>query len=296
MYTTTMRKILRYIKRNTLTGSFSAPVYMFLDELKRQAKNQFHPTDGRFLVNMSFDLECGFNTPLWERDEREALQLGGIAKHNLLSVLDFLRKENLPINVQVVGGLLDEDFASQKFCLEKQKNSITKNFSLFRLSPEERRALMDPKIEIGVHGFSHRRFSSLGREEAVFEVSESVRLVTKIFQRTPRFMSFPKNDTQHIDVLESSGIVSWRSNHQNVSLEGEVPLGLWFAPGNFTPRDLSKILPRIKSLSPQGYFLHLWGHFTEMNSESFSDYIQVFRENGFHFTTVGEYLKKKNTI
>ena len=285
-----MYKMLRFIKRGVFTEGFSSPVYEFLKELRAGNPNTFHPDDGRFLINISFDLEFGFNSPLWERSSSEAVNLGKIAKHNLLPTLAFFKKENIPLNVQVVCGLIADDFISQPFCLEKQRNTIIENRPLFEFSLEERKALVDSDIELGIHGFSHRRFSNLSQGEAETEIKKSVELVNTLLGSPPRFMSFPKNDVAHLSALKGTPIKSWRSNHQDVSLLGEIPVGLWFSPGNISSHDMARLLEEIKILRPQGYFLHLWSHFTEIESGALEEIIKVICGAGFSFTTFSEYL------
>ena len=286
-----LRSILRPIKRSLLSRGYSAPAHIFLEELKVGISTSFHPVDGSFLVNLSFDLELGLNSPFWERGSVEALHLGKLSKNNLLPTLSFLGEKEVPCNVQIVCGLLDYNFITSSFLSDDQRNLITKHDDLFQFSQDEHTALSGKNVEVGILGFSHRRFSTLSQKEAQKEITKSVELITDTFGRSPRFMSFPKNNIQYSRLLSAAGINAWRGNRQGVYSPGEVPVGLWFAPGNISPHDLTRILKEIRELHPQGFFLHLWGHFTEMNRNTLADMVTVIRDGGFSFTTISNYIE-----
>lgn len=258
--------ILRYIKRRILTKGFSKPVYVFLKELKRSNSNHIG-----YFINLSFDLELAYNTAFLERDNQEGVKYGQLARNNFEQISEYLNKNNIEYNVQIVGKLLEQN-----------------NKELFHLSEKQIELFRNKNVEIGLHGFSHQLFTDLSKEEADLEVTNGIRLFKKEFNQGPRFMSFPKNKVAHLNVLQKHQIKSWRSDRQGVEIQGEIPLGLWFAPGNLSPRDLKRMLSIIKS-KQDSFLLHLWGHFTEMDVDVFKNYINVIKDSGWKFTNLKNY-------
>ena len=277
----------RHSKRKLLTGGFAETVYLFLKDLEKK-EGAFHHRDGEYTVNLSFDLELGLNTPFWEGDIKRALAYGQSAHDNFLHVLSFLQKERILSNVQIVGALLDENAATLALFNIAQREALRSKQELFTLSPEHIEILKSPSIEAGVHGFSHRHFTDLSSQEAHYEMRNAVRTFEGRMGFSPEFMSFPKNYIAHTDVVQKHGIQRWRADTQNPLADAEIPLGLWFAPGVLGAAYLHKLLTAIKA-SRSGFFLHLWGHFTEMDARVFAELVHVIRSEGWKFTTVKNY-------
>ena len=82
----------RHAKRKLLTGGFAETVYLFLKELQ-QEENAFHHHEGDYVVDLSFDLELGFNTPFWDGDLRKALAYGTSARNKFLSILGYFFRD-----------------------------------------------------------------------------------------------------------------------------------------------------------------------------------------------------------
>jgi hypothetical protein len=104
-------------------------------------------------------------------------------------------------------------------------------------------------------------------------------------------MSFPRNKVAHTDVLLELDIQAWRSNRQVVEDKNELPLGLWFAPGVLGVRDFRRLLRHLRQERPS-FLLHLWNHFTEMDSDTFKAHIAVIMEEGWNCMSVRELNKK----
>jgi len=274
----------RHTKRKLLTGGFAETVHLFLKDLEKQNGAFRHP-DGKYVVNLSFDLELGFNTPFWEGDLRKALAYGTSAQNNFLSLLGYLREERIPSNVQIAGLLMDEELTMLSLFSPAQREAIRNHRELFALSHEDVAMLISPDIEAGIHGFSHRHFTELSSQDADYEMRNVVRVFEKKFGKAPEFMSFPKNYIAHTDVVKKHGVKCWRADRQHPLTDFEIPLGLWFAPGVLGASDLGRLLAKIKE-SHMGYFLHLWGHFTEMDVRVFAELLDVIKSAGWKCTTV----------
>ena len=274
----------RHTKRKLLTGGFAETVHLFLKDLEKQ-DGAFHHPDGKYVVNLSFDLELGFNTPFWEGDLRKALAYGTSARNKFLSILGYLRKERIPSNVQIAGLLMNEDLATLSLFSPAQREAIRSHRELFALSHEDMAMLTSPDIEAGIHGFSHRHFTELSSQDADYEMRNAVRVFEKKFGKAPEFMSFPKNYIAHTDVVKKHGVKCWRADRQHPATDFEIPLGLWFEPGVLGASDLGRLLAKIKE-SRTGYFLHLWGHCTEMDVRVFAELLHVIKSAGWKCTTV----------
>lgn len=269
----------------------SPPVRAFLDDLTRGAIDPFHPNDGRYLVNLSFDLKSGYNTTLWSGDFERALAWGNLVREKALPLLEYLSRSRLPYNLQIVGALLDPDFARRPFVPKAQANLIKEYPSYFVLSREEIDVVKADTADIGIHGLTHRTFPSLAKEDADLEIVEAGRIFSNVFGRFPRFMSFPENKVAHVDVLVSRGVKSWRSSRERVSYRGEIPLGLCCSSEHFSTDDLRELLRSIKKARP-GYFLHLWSTLGEMDIDAFVEFSTIIVEEGFRFTTVRNYVSE----
>lgn len=284
-----MKPFLRYIKRKFLTRGFARTVYLFLKEVKKEGGVFNHP-DGEYLVNLSFDFEFGFGTTFWESNIDKSLSYGEMSRINFVPIMKYLVQEKIPANIQVVAALLDSETTSLPIFNQDQQNAISRHQDLFELRAEDIELLKSPNLEVGLHGFSHRHFTDLSPEEADFEMQSAVNDFEKHFSRKPEFMAFPKNCVAHGDIIQKYGIKCWRADSEHPQSQYEIPLGHWFAPGVLDASDLKKLLQDIKRVR-QGYLLHLWGHFTEMNVDKFRALIGVIRDSGWKFTTVKNFKK-----
>ena len=281
--------ILRRAKRNLLTGGFAKTVSLFLTDIGEE-KGVFQHPIGKYLVNLSFDLEFGFGTTFWGQDIEKALSYGKISRTNLTPIVNFLREEVIPANVQIVAALLDSDIKTTSVFNARQQKMMREQANLFRLTEEDIAILKSHKLEIGLHGYSHRHFTNLSEAEAEKEMLLATEIFQKKFHNQPEFMAFPKNDIAHTDIIRKYGIKSWRSDKEHTISRFGVPLGHWFAPGVLGQNDLKKLLSAIKEMR-QGYFLHLWGHFTEMDVDVLERLVEVIKEAGWEFTTVKDFKK-----
>jgi len=66
------------------------------------------------------------------------------------------------------------------------------------------------KHDIGAHGYYHREFTNLSRDEAENELN-MISAGMKKFGITPRSFVFPKNGVAHLDLLERYGYTCYRS-------------------------------------------------------------------------------------
>jgi peptidoglycan/xylan/chitin deacetylase (PgdA/CDA1 family) len=95
-------------------------------------------------------------------------------RDNLTVALPLLEKYNLPMTLFAVAGFLgDEGYLSQ----------------------EELKTLANhPLITIGSHGLYHRHFSKLSKDEAVFELTESKRILEEITGQEIDLLAYPFGD------------------------------------------------------------------------------------------------------
>jgi peptidoglycan/xylan/chitin deacetylase (PgdA/CDA1 family) len=81
--------------------------------------------------------------------------------------------------------------------------------------------------DLGAHGYSHKRFKSMSRNEAEEELS-MISEVMKDRGIIPRSFVFPGNSVAHLDLLEKYGYKCYRSygnyKHDRISIEKNGPL------------------------------------------------------------------------
>ncbi len=95
-------------------------------------------------------------------------------RDNLTVALPLLEKYNLPMTLFAVAGFIGtEDY----------------------LSKEELRTLAaHPLVTVGSHGLYHKHFSKLSEEEAVFELTESKRILEEITGKEIDLLAYPFGD------------------------------------------------------------------------------------------------------
>ncbi len=296
-YTThTMQPLdfIRYAKRQLLTGGFAKPTYRFLEKLTQPEKSGTIPVHNRYLVNLSFDFELALSTYFWEQDFENALRVGRKAQENVHRTLQILNAESLEYNVQVVGMLLDTEILSSPLFTDAHRDFIARHRELFRLSPDHLEHLAHPTVDVGIHGYSHRLFTTLTETEA----REEIKMTTDLFESelhnhlpSPTFMAFPRNYAAHTHILPEYGIHSWRSATPYPYHDGRIPRGLWFAPGIINPTDLTRVLHRIQS-TKKGFLLHFWNHFTEMDIETLCESISILKKSGWEFIHIKHFRQE----
>jgi hypothetical protein len=284
-YMTFLPNLFRSAKRRIFSGGYARPVHTFLQLLPEMSTTL---PKGEYVVNISFDLEHAYNTPYWEGEFETALTYGRRSFENFVPISTYLRDEAIPHNVQVVGLLLEKDLSDLPYMNRKQGELVRTHPELFTLTPEQSAYLTESHVDVGLHGYSHRLFSSLSEDEVRNELERARKAFATHFGERippPTFMSFPRNNVAHEDVLREQGVRSWRMNHQMTKGVKEIPLGLWFAPGTLGVTDLRKVLKRIRN-EKESFLLHVWSHYTEMDVETFKAHIEVMREEGWKFKNV----------
>lgn len=241
--------------------------------------------EGTYSVNISFDLEYSYNSYFWNGDYAQAVEYGKLAKDNFRSFMEYLSVKRIPCNVQIVGLLLEKEEVVRALLTDAERACFESNREYFTLSSTERSSLRSPEIELGLHGYSHRIFKDISREDAEKEIRRACALFNEHFGISPTFMSFPRNVIAHTDLLKVAGIHAWRKNTQHTVTRQEYPLGLWFSPSNLNENDLKRFLKELRQRTP-GYTLHLWNHMTEMNIEIFRRLVAAIDEMGWTYTTV----------
>lgn len=287
-----MRLFLRDLKRKVLYNGYAEPVHKFLTHIASSDTDPFHPPKGKYLINLSFDFELSLSTYFWDHDFMRAKEYGTRAKVHYAPILKYVRAQRIPCNVQVVGMLLDSEFTSPSYMDTAHKDFFLQNREICTLSNTDIEMITDDVIELGIHGHSHRLFTNMSSAEAIHEVRTAIKVLKERCTSVGHegvFMSFPRNKVAHEEMLSPCGVYAWRTNTQTVTSPRIVPRGQWFAPGVLSVSDMRRVLVEIRNKTPS-YFLHLWSHFTEMDVRLFIEYIDVFRECGWEFTTVRSYL------
>lgn len=272
------RRIGRHIKRKLLYEGFSKPVYEFL-------RADYGGYSTRHVVNFSFDLEFAVNGAFWRHDFASAESSGDKARKTLTPALEAFQKNRIPCNIQVLGALLDSEFASSPILTDDQLAWMGKRPELLRLSDREKELLKSDMIELGLHGYSHRSFNTLSLAEAKEEIKNARQLFEDEFDKSPRFLSFPNNVISHSNILCEYGLTAWRGDSHIPVRDGEVPVGIWFSEDTLTPSELAKVLLKMKTRK-DGSLLHLWGHFTEMSPEKYLQYADVVSKSGFELVSL----------
>lgn len=273
----TLRRGLKTLRNRVLHGGVPAEARRFF------AAGTPEVSAGRYLVNLSVDLELGFNGPFWRGEIDNSVFWGSAARRHLPRYLELVQQTKTPINVQLVGALLDPDRLSRDVFSSAQREHIERHPALFTLEPAEVEALAQPWIEPGIHAYSHRPFPDLTPGQAAWECSETIRLVSRRFGQVPTFMSFPKNLVAHPDQVAASGIERWRS--QGRADDRAIDIGLWLAPGTITPGELGRLLRRLRQRT-SGVLLHLWNHLQEMEASIFTRYVEAIEASEFELTLI----------
>ncbi|MGB0631705.1 MAG: polysaccharide deacetylase family protein [Alphaproteobacteria bacterium] len=268
--------VLRPLRNRVFHGGYSPPVSAFLRDYVLQPAADGHS------INLSFDLELALSSHLWRGDTAKAVAQGTSARHNHFSILGYLIDQGIPCNVQIVGGLLDDQLGTAGYFPAAIRQCIDRHPDLFRLPPETIDALGNEIVESGIHGYSHRLFDNLSETDADAEIARTVSLIRQVLGRKPRFMSFTKNNCAHTHLLKRHGLMAWRGDNNRPTAPGEIPIGLWMAKPALSAREFGRLLRRLKS-ETDGFALHLWSHFHEMGLDDFRRYIDVAAAGDFHF-------------
>lgn len=74
--------------------------------------------------------------------------------------------------------------------------------------PKIVKKIADEGHEVGLHGYSHKRFDSMNLEEKENEIKHSVEAYKKLFKQTPRGFRAPQHsiDSETIKILEKYGL------------------------------------------------------------------------------------------
>lgn len=268
--------LARRAKRRILHGGYSVPVAQLLSSPEPTAP------DGRFTVNLSFDLEFSMTSAFWRENYDYALDKGLEARKHFPAIARYLTRNDLPFNLQLLMSLADKQFLNWPGLAEEQREIVQRHPHLFTLSDEDEEILSGKHMVLGIHGFSHRSFDQLTEDEAVWELKKSLEIYQEKFNTLPKFMSFPDNYVFHEHRATELGIQMWRGSKHNTVLPEEIPLGLIMTPNTLTPPEFRKILKYLRENRP-GYLLHLWGHFTECDLETFKEYLDAVTSTGFGF-------------
>ncbi|MCW4018858.1 MAG: polysaccharide deacetylase family protein [Candidatus Bathyarchaeota archaeon] len=136
------------------------------------------------------------------------------------------------------------------------------------------------KHDIGAHGYSHKNFKHLKREEA----EEELALTAAGFKKlgvTPKSFVFPRNGVRHLDVLESFGYKCYRergtlrSDGMFIEKKGSlynVQPSLYLSP-SVSPFILEKILNvAVNKKVPLHLWFHMWNFGT--TRKQIEDYVE----------------------
>ncbi len=122
------------------------------------------------------------------------------------------------------------------------------------------------KHDIGSHGYSHKMFTNLSRQEAQDEISK-LTYAMSFFGITPVSFIFPRNSVAHLDLLENSGYKTFRSygNFLLDCMQIERCGGLYnLRPSLNLDQSINALLPKlilrlaISKRAPLHLWFHLW--------------------------------------
>jgi len=181
------------IPGNKLSKSFVSQVCHLLSFEFKKASPVFDKT--MFIISIDVDVGCGL-LGLLNKGENDAnvnnyfseCTIGKIEETALPLFVDLFEKTGVPVTFAVRGQLAE----THAECIS---------------------CLLDSSIphDIGSHGYSHKRFTSLSASEAEAEMSKTAEAFEKIGV-TPRSFVFPRNRVDHLNALEKYGFKCFRSN------------------------------------------------------------------------------------
>ncbi len=178
------------ISRNRVVSIFRTVFHIALFSLRRRTRRF---DNGMFIVSIDVDVgneKLGvINQGRFDRDVSDYDSerfVGEVEQRNLPLLFDLFEDLEIPVTFAFRGQLFDVDVSFPKLVMG---SSI--------------------RHEIGSHGYYHRVFSSLSREEA----DEELKMTSTAMKRggvVPRSFVFPKNKIAHLDLLMKYGYICYR--------------------------------------------------------------------------------------
>ena len=169
----------------------------------------------------SLDTELAWGTLDWDQRSSERTSRDGkTERETIRRLLDMMDEFGIVATWAITGHLFFDKCEECDFCpvLDlKGKDSSFENIWQSRDPMWYGADLVDMLLsrgsghEIAFHGYTHRLFSKLTRDEASFEIQEWLRL-GKRKGIVPRTVVFPQGRIQHLDLFQEAGFICYRGN------------------------------------------------------------------------------------
>lgn len=226
-------------------ATFFSQLYHFLSYLMKKPKTQLE--NGMLIISVDVDvgnkklgvLNKGRNDINISRRFSE-YSIGKIEEQALPMFIDLFDNFEVPATFAIRGQLMEVDDLVLDFL---RKSSI--------------------KHDIGAHGYYHRPFTNLTRDDAEKEL-EKTRLVMRKFDISPRSFVFPKNRVAYLDLLEKQGYKCYRgarAYRMHIEKRGSL---FNICPGLYVSKDSnSDLVKRMLNVAisrklPFHIWFHLW--------------------------------------
>ena len=218
--------------------------------------NETYHKVGFFVFSLDTELAWGglWNQPNSERTSRD----GVIERETIQRLLNMMDEFGIVATWAITGHLFYEKCEECNICpimdLKGKDNRFdqiwgTHNPMWYGADVVETLKSRDSRHEIAFHGYTHRLFDRLSKDEARFEIQEWLKLA-KRKNIVPQTVIFPQGKIDHLDLFQEAGFICYRGKEVMQPVLS-IPL-------------LGKVLNRINLvlsiLTPQGYEVKIDPH------------------------------------
>lgn len=180
--------------------------------------NQVHCSVGYFVF--SLDTELAWGTLDWNRDRAaQTSRESTTERKTIRRLLDLMDEFGVSATWAVTGHLFYEKCEECDECPVMQFKGKDESFdkiwktrdAMWYGSDIVDMLLSRGNHEIACHGYTHRRFGELSKDQARFEIQEWVRLAARN-GITPYTIIFPQGRIGHLDLFQEAGFICYRGS------------------------------------------------------------------------------------
>jgi peptidoglycan/xylan/chitin deacetylase (PgdA/CDA1 family) len=173
---------------------------------------------GYFIFSLDTELGTGY-FDLDEARKRIFSADGSRERENISRILELLEEYQITATWAVVGHIFYEHCEECKICpilewkgkYQSYEDAYKTRHPLW-YGADVIDMLLNQKMkhEIAFHGYSHRTFNSMSREEAEVEIQEFIRVASRK-GIVAKSIVFPRNKVGHLDLFQKYGFLCYRS-------------------------------------------------------------------------------------
>ena len=179
--------------------------------------NQSSP-NGLFIFSLDTELACGY----FDKDEKRTkiFSTNGVRERQAVKrLLDLFEKYHITATWAITGHLFYQSCEECPICpMMEWKGRYSSFEEVYQTNnplwygSDLIEMILNKNIpsEIGFHGYSHRPFNQINREEAKLEIEEWLR-VSQRFHITPVSIVFPRDAVGHLEIFQHYGFKTYRT-------------------------------------------------------------------------------------